>query len=124
MKEKEISSKKQSLELILDLFDCDFEILSSREKIEEWVDQVCQLIKMKKYGRLILERFGSQTPWGEGWSFIQFIETSSITGHCCEVTRAVYLNIFSCRSFDSEKVIQFSQKFFKAGKVKARVLER
>jgi len=112
-------------ELIMDLFNCSLEIVSSKKKIQEFIDILCPLIKMAKYGPLKIERFGQKSPFGEGYSFLQFIETSSITGHLLEINEPkAYINIFSCRHFDEVKAVNFTKDFFKAKSVKKRNIYR
>lgn len=111
-------------ELVLDLYHCREEVLLSKEKIEEFLDKICSQIKMKKYGKPIIERFGLAKDFTAGYSFVQLIETSSITGHLSEFWRRAYINIFSCGDFDEEKAHQFAKKFFGAKKSKKRVLVR
>lgn len=111
-------------ELILDLDGCEIRLLKSKAKIRNFVRRLCRLIKVKRYGETIIERFGSETSFGEGYSFLQFIETSSITGHLLEINGKAFLNIFSCRRFDADKAIKFSVEFFRAKKVKNRILFR
>lgn len=46
---KKIIPKIFGQELILDLYDCDPEILSSKKKILEYSDKICKVIGVKKY---------------------------------------------------------------------------
>lgn len=111
-------------ELIMDLYDCDLSVMSSRKKLAEYVNKLCPLIKMEKYGRTLLEYFGTKKMFTKGYSLLQFIETSSITGHFSEHWRISYINIFSCKSFDRKLALKFTKEFFKAKKVKARFIKR
>ncbi|MDD5504772.1 MAG: S-adenosylmethionine decarboxylase [Candidatus Omnitrophica bacterium] len=111
-------------ELILDLYDCDLDVMRSKDKLTEYVDTLCPLIKMEKYGNTMLEYFGTKKPHTKGYSLLQFIETSSITGHFSEHWRIAYINIFSCKNFDPKKAKEFTKFFFKASKVKARFIKR
>ncbi|MDD5005377.1 MAG: S-adenosylmethionine decarboxylase [Candidatus Omnitrophica bacterium] len=111
-------------ELILDLYDCDLEVMSSRKKLKEYVDKLCPLIKMEKYGKTLLEYFGTKKPHTKGYSLLQFIETSSITAHFSEHWRITYVNIFSCKSFNPEIAKEFTKEFFKAKHFKARFIVR
>jgi len=47
-----------------------------------------------------------------GFSMIQLIETSLISGHFANLTNAVYLDVFSCKAYQPETVQAFAQKFF------------
>jgi S-adenosylmethionine decarboxylase len=111
-------------ELILDLSDCDPKIITQKKKILEYLEKICRLIKMKRYGKPVAKRFGFGRDFTAGFSFLQLIETSLISGHISELWRKVYINVFSCKDFDEEKAASFTQKFFKAKKIKKRVLIR
>ena len=111
-------------ELILDLFDCDLEIISSKEKIREYSDTLCGLIEMTKYGEPIIPRFGLNADFTAGYSLTQLIETSLISAHFSEFWKSCYVNIFSCKDYDEKKAEEFTKKFFKAKRVKSRVLIR
>jgi S-adenosylmethionine/arginine decarboxylase-like enzyme len=111
-------------ELILDLYDCDLEVLKSKKKLDEYVNILCPLIKMEKYKKTMLEYFGTKKSHTKGYSLLQFIETSSITGHFSEHWRIAYINIFSCKAFNPETAKKFSKVFFKASKVKSRFIKR
>ena len=119
-------NKKQhyGMELIMDLHDCDPGILASKNKLKEYIIKICKLIKMKRYGKPIIERFGLGMDFTAGYSLVQLIESSSITGHFSELWRSIYLNIFSCKSFDAGKATEFTKAFFKAKKVKNRIIAR
>ncbi len=45
-------------ELLMDLYSCNREIITSRKKLQEYVDKLCKLIRMKKYGETLLPYFG------------------------------------------------------------------
>ena len=111
-------------ELVMDLFDCDKKIISSKKKLQEYTDKLCKLIKMKKYGKTLLPYFGEKEEFTKGYSLVQLIETSSITGHFSEHWKTAYINIFSCKEYNSDIAKEFTKKFFKAKKIKARLLVR
>jgi len=111
-------------ELILDLYDCDPKIIRSKKKILEYSDKLCDLIKVKKYGKPICERFALNDPHTAGYSLVQLIETSSISGHFSELWNQAFIDIFSCKLFDEKIATNFTKKFFKAKKIKNRVLIR
>ncbi|MCK9614676.1 MAG: S-adenosylmethionine decarboxylase [Candidatus Omnitrophica bacterium] len=118
--------KKQvfGYELIMDLHGCDLGVMTSKKKLQEYVDKLCPLIDMVKYGKLFLPYFGIQKPHTKGYSLAQFIETSSITAHFSEHWRISYINIFSCKPFNPSVAKKFTKDFFKADYVKARFLVR
>lgn len=102
----------------VDLGECDYSLLTNKKKIAEFCDKLCKEIKMVAHGKPIIKRFGEGDL--EGYSAIQFIETSSITAHLDEFGLRAFIDIFSCKTFDEKKAKIFCQKFFKAKKVRVR----
>ena len=111
-------------ELIMDLHECDKDIITSKKKLQEYIDKLCKLIKMKKYGKTLLPYFGEKAAYTKGYSLVQLIETSSVTGHFSDFWGTAYINIFSCRKYDKDLAKKFTSKFFKAKKTKTRFLIR
>ncbi len=116
--------KTYGTELILDLYGCNQKTIRSRKKLSEFVNNLCALIKMKKYGKPSIPYFGLKNPHTAGYSLVQLIETSSITAHFSELWNSAYINIFSCKQFDIEKAANFTKKFFGAKRMKKRVILR
>lgn len=111
-------------ELVMDLFGCDRRIISSKKKLQEYTNKLCKLIKMKKYGKTLLPYFGEKAEFTKGYSLVQLIETSSITGHFSEYWQTAYINIFSCKKYSQAVAKKFTKEFFKAKKIKAQLLVR
>jgi len=111
-------------ELILDLMDCDPKIIRSKKKILEYSNKLCDLIKVKKYGKPLIERFALHIDFAAGYSLVQLIESSSISAHFSELWNRAFINIFSCKSFNHKIAINFTKKFFGAKKVKSQILIR
>ncbi len=112
------------LEVILDLYECDPKVIRSKKKLGQYVTRLCRILRMEKYGKTQLPHFGYNEAHTAGYSMLQFIETSSITGHFSEMWNAAYLNIFSCRAFDAQKAVKFTVGFFKSKRFKKRLLIR
>lgn len=102
-------------ELILDLYDCNPETIRSKELLENYAKELCRVIEMKPFGDIFSERFGLNDEKIAGYSIVQLIETSSITGHFSELKNSAYINIFSCKDFDAELATKFSTDYFSAG---------
>ncbi len=99
----------------IDLYDCNSEFIQSKEKIYEYVVKLCDLIEMKRFGDCTIVHFGEDDNVA-GYSMTQLIETSLISGHFANKSRAVYLDIFSCKLYKPEVVKEFSKEFFRAKK--------
>lgn len=111
-------------ELIINLYECNKKIIGSKEKLQEFADKLCRLIKMKKYGKTLIPYFGEKAAYTKGYTLVQLIETSSITGHFSELWNTAYINIFSCKTFDHKKAKDFTKYFFGARKMKTKFLVR
>jgi len=96
----------------VDLHNCDPEAIRSRERIREYVVQLCELIEMRRYGECQIVHFGEGHV--AGFSMTQLIETSLISGHFANDTNRAYLDIFSCKAYDPQVVEAFSRAFFGA----------
>ena len=124
-KKSRIKNKKiYGKELILDLYDCNPESIRSKKKILEYSNKLYKLIKVKKYGKPIIERFALHLKQAAGYSLVQLIESSLVSGHFSELWNRAFINIFSCKNFDNKKAANFTKKFFNAKKIKERVLIR
>lgn len=113
------------MELTLNLYDCDLKKLNSKKQIQKFVITLCDdVIQMKRFGKPLIPNFGHDNPTTSGFSLVQLIETSSVTGHFSESQRSCYLNIFSCAPFNPQKTAEFCQKFFAARYVDAFLISR
>ena len=54
----------------------------------------------------------------------QFIETSNVVCHPLPILKAVYVNVFSCKAFDTEAAKRFSVEFWRAESVVYTVVTR
>lgn len=105
----------------VDLHGCDRAALADPDVIRRFVPAVIDAIDMRAHGPLHLDRFGDGDL--EGWSAMQFIETSSITLHADEVYGRCFVDVFSCRPFDADVVVAVATSSF-GGVARVRVLER
>ena len=106
---------------VISLHGCDRERLADPESIRRFVPVVIDAIGMRAHGALALERFGDGEL--EGWSAMQFIETSSITVHADEVFGRCFVDVFSCKPFDPDVATEIAVDHF-GGIAFVTVLER
>jgi S-adenosylmethionine decarboxylase len=105
----------------IDLHGCEFAPLADPDTIRAFVPAVIDAIGMRAHGPLLLERFGDGDR--EGWSAMQFIETSSITVHADEVSGRCFVDVFSCKPFDAERAAAVAAEHF-GGAATLQVLQR
>jgi len=97
----------------IDLYDCDLNLMMNANVIREFVKTLCERIKMRRYGETQVVFFGDE-PRIQGFSMTQLIETSLISAHFANASRAIYLDVFSCAPYDPEDVAKFATGYFKA----------
>src|SRR5680860_27122 len=95
----------------VDLYECNPKTIRDAAAIKRYVDELCELIEMKQFGETQVVHFGEDEKVA-GYSMVQLIETSLISGHFANLTNTVYLDVFSCKPYDPEDVRAFAQEFF------------
>jgi len=106
----------------VDLQDCHPDLIRNADHIRRYVVDLCQLIDMKRFGECQIVNFGSGRV--AGYSMVQLISTSLISGHFANDTNNAYLDIFSCKGYDPAIVEAFSKDFFGARRSTATVTLR
>ena len=86
--------------------------VQSKENISAFVAELVVAIDMITYGPLWIERFATHDPIKAGISFIQMIETSNITGHFVDHDGDFYLDVFSCKDYETETVLALVDQYF------------
>lgn len=106
-------------ELILDLHNCEPRSFTYYS-VRDFFRQLCERIGMERCGFAYVESEpgDDEDPKTHGLSAVQFIVKSSITIHCLDKMSRVYLNVFSCDSFDRDEVEQFAVGWFGGTRVK------
>jgi len=107
----------------IDLYNCDLALMQNADAIREFVVILCDRIKMRRYGETQVVFFGDE-PRVQGFSMTQLIETSLISAHFADASRAIYLDVFSCAPYDPEDVAKFAQEYFKADNYNLNVVHR
>jgi S-adenosylmethionine/arginine decarboxylase-like enzyme len=116
-------------ELILDLHSCDTNTFT-RACLDQFFDELCGLIDMEKCVVHFWDDVGvapedqQTSPQTKGTSAVCFILTSTIVVHTLDLLQAVYINIFSCKSFNPEVAEEFTRTWFKAESCVAKFVER
>lgn len=116
-------------ELTVDLKGCSIEKFT-RPGLTEYFDQLCKLIDMKQEDLHFWDDI--DVPEGEkrtephvvGITAVQFIITSAIVIHSLTILKECYINIFSCKYFDTNIALGFTRRFFGAEEFNSQVLKR
>jgi S-adenosylmethionine/arginine decarboxylase-like enzyme len=107
----------------IDAHECTPYSITSKPAIESFVERLCELIKMERFGAPAVVYFGRE-PKVAGYSLMQLIQTSSITGHFADDSRAAYIDIFSCAPYCPKAAAKFTADWFGAKSYKYHVVLR
>lgn len=87
-------------------------LIADVDHVAAFVEELVDKIDMVAYGDLWIDRFATHDPSKAGISFCQMIETSNITGHFAENTGDYYVDIFSCKPYDTSVAEELARKYF------------
>lgn len=110
--------------LILDCQGCDRSEIGSKENLKAFIKNLVEEIDMKAYGEPVIEHFATHADDKAGFSLVQLIETSSITGHFVDMNGDAYIDIFSCKPFSIDTAKSVVNRHFHPQKIKVHFLTR
>lgn len=111
---KEFEEKKGwGLLASIDLHSCNPATIRDAKLIEKFVIELIEKIGMNRYGPCTVVNFGANEEVA-GFSMVQLIDSSLVSGHFANKTNNVYLDVFSCKMFDPDIVGKYAKEFFQA----------
>lgn len=108
--------------LILDCAGLDEVKMTDADNVRAFAKQLVADIDMVAYGEPQVHNFGSGNK--AGFTLVQLIETSNICAHFANEDRTMYLDVFSCKTFDRAVVVELVKEFFGATHIKETYLLR
>jgi S-adenosylmethionine/arginine decarboxylase-like enzyme len=108
--------------LIVNASGCDIEAIRSKKIIAAFSKELVKQIDMVAFGKPQIVHFGSAQC--KGYTLVQLIETSNITAHFVEETNDIYLDVFSCKSFDPKIALRVFDKYFQPHHKKTKFFKR
>lgn len=107
--------------LMLDCSGCNQNVKDAA-KIKEFNDELVERIEMVPYGAPQIVRFGEGHL--AGITLMQLIETSNINCHFCDDPASMYLDVFSCKAYNTQTVVDLVKKYFDPEKVRVNYITR
>lgn len=107
----------------INLYDCDPAAISDAETIRRFARHLVAAIDMRAYGEPQVIHFGP-TPAVAGYSLVQLIETSLISGHFVDATGNAYVDIFSCKDYSVDVAIGVCREHFAPSRVTTSFQDR
>lgn len=108
--------------LMINAGSCNKDLIKDYDTIYRFTKELVERIDMVAYGEPQIVHFGEGNK--AGYTLVQLIETSNICGHFCNDTGDVYLDVFSCKSYDQDVVFELVKKYFAPLKMNHQYLER
>jgi S-adenosylmethionine/arginine decarboxylase-like enzyme len=110
------------LHAIVNAFKCKPHLIRNKLVIHDFSVDLVKKIDMIAYGQPMIQHFGIDDK--AGYTLVQLIETSNITGHFCDESGDAYLDIFSCKEFNPAIVKQVIQHHFQPQAIDLRLIAR
>jgi len=107
---------------ILNVAKCCPMSIRNPDNIIRFSNSLVKRIDMIPYEKPQLVMFGTGNK--KGYTLIQLIETSNICAHFVEETNDMYLDVFSCKHFDSDVVKNTIEEYFSPHKIDEMFLTR
>lgn len=111
--------------LVLDCSGGNKQSVSNKKHIESFARELVVALDMKAWGRPIVAYFKHDTDITKtGYTMVQLITTSSITAHFVDHDGSFYLDIFSCKLFDPDRVLELINRYFEPKRIKPMFFTR
>jgi S-adenosylmethionine/arginine decarboxylase-like enzyme len=107
---------------MLDCAGCN-DGISNKETIYEFVKELMVNIDMTAHGEPVIEYLLPGDP-KQGYSLMQLITTSNICGHFMELDGTAYFDVFSCKEYNHQAVIDTVNKYFSPKKTRVNFITR
>ena len=108
--------------LIINAGECNPETIRDYNTIFQFAKQLVREIDMVAYGEPQIVKFGHDDK--AGYTLVQLIETSNICARFVNENNTMYLDVFSCKQFDNDVVVNLVREFFGADKIRRTYLVR
>jgi len=96
--------------LIIDARNCEHWMITDPNNIYQFTKQLVKDIDMVAYGEPQIVKFGSGNK--AGYTLVQLIETSNICAHFVDENDTFYLDVFSCKEFHPQTVVNLCKQYF------------
>ena len=105
-----------------DCAGCDHDAITNYGTIWSFTKKLVDDIDMVAYGDPQIVNFGSGDK--AGYTLVQLIETSNICAHFVNENDTMYLDVFSCKPYDSDVVEKLVREYFKPTSIRKNFLTR
>ena len=112
-------------ELLVDCYDCKEGVCDDLALCYEFLDQIVPFIEMEKQGEPAVFRTDEERfPGKDGLSGWVPLAESSIVIHTLSLNNYISLDVYSCKEFDINKVLEFVKKWFNPKNIDTNFVHR
>lgn len=116
---------KDGTHLILDLKECkNLEELSNKKFIESLLLKLVKITGMKAITKPYVLYYEHEKKEESGITGSIIISDSHISLHTYPFKKSLYFDLFSCKNFDSKKIINCIKEIFEPKKIVKRLIRR
>jgi S-adenosylmethionine decarboxylase len=108
--------------LVLDCGQCIHKRIIDPVNIAWFAKELVRRIDMVAFGEPQVVYFGNDDK--TGYTLVQLIETSNIIGHFNDKDDTAFIDVFSCKDFSTNEVVQCVEEFFGPALISRRLLYR
>jgi len=110
--------------VMIDIKQCDKLAISNRELIFDILNELPELMGMTKIAPPYVFPYNGLVPEDKGITGVVIIAESHLTIHTFTEKDYVFVDMFSCKNFDTKRAIDYIIKKFESKSHKVRVVER
>ncbi|MBU1289815.1 S-adenosylmethionine decarboxylase [Patescibacteria group bacterium] len=116
---------KDGNHLILDLKNCEkIEKLSSKKFVENFIFELVKIAEMKAIIKPKVLYYEHEEKEESGVTGFVIIADSHVSIHTYPFKESLYLDLFSCKKFNSRKIVNLVQKTFEPKKLTKKLIKR
>jgi len=109
--------------LMLDCNQCN-DGIKNKDYLKLFVKDLINTIDMIAVGEPWIEYTAPNIPDKAGFSLYQLIVTSNISAHIVDASNQMYLDVFSCKEYDKQLVVEKVKEFFSPSNINVNFVLR
>lgn len=110
--------------VMMDCWNSKREPMQDRSTVEGFIKELVKRIDMEPIGEPWIEYTAGHDPGKAGFTATQIIVTSSIVAHFVDATGSIYLDVFSCKTFDIGTVESVVKEYFRPERIRVNFVTR
>jgi len=110
-RERFVEESAWGIQSAIDIHGCDPQLIRDAEHVRQFAVDLSDHIQMKRFGETVVVDFGENERVA-GFSLVQLIETSLISGHFVNLSNNAHIDIFSCAFYEPAEAAEFSREYF------------